>query len=81
MIKTNIGPTDIYICESTANCIVYNPTETLANQIAEYIYKNNYICGAIYHTDINKALYLHRMTGGNIITDQAQAEAYEKTLC
>lgn len=81
MIKHNIGPTDIYICESTANCIVYNPTETLANQIAEFVFVNNYTCGAIYHENYNKALALHRMIGGNIYTDMHQVESYQNTLC
>lgn len=81
MIKHNIGPTDIYTCESTAHCIVYNPTETLASQIAEYVFVNNYICGAIYHENYDKAFALHRMIGGDIFTDIAQAEAYENTLC
>jgi hypothetical protein len=81
MIKTNIGPTDIYICESTANCVVYNPTETYAREIAEYIYENNYTCEMIYHENKDKALMLQRLIGGLATTDLTQAESYEKTLC
>lgn len=81
MITHNIGPTDIYICESTAHCIVYNPTETFANQIAEFVFVNNYICGAIYHEKYDKAVVLHRMIGGEIYTDTSKAKEYENTLC
>lgn len=81
MIKTNIGPTDIFICESTANCIIYNPTETLANQIAEFVFSNNYVCTAIYHETPHKATNLQRMIGGAVITDANEIAKYEADMC
>ena len=81
MIKHTIGPTDIYICESTAICIVCNPTETLAGEVADYIFTNNYTCGVIYHESDDNALALHRLVGGNIYTNIDQVEEYKKTLC
>jgi hypothetical protein len=81
MIKTHIGPTDIFICESTAQCIVYNPTETLANQIAEFVFSNNYVCTAIYHENPHKAVHLQRMIGGAVVADTAEIAKYENTLC
>lgn len=81
MIKTHIGPTDICVCESTAKCIVYNPTETLANQIAEFVFSNNYTCAAIYHTSLYKALPLQRMIGGVVVTDADEIVKYENDLC
>lgn len=81
MIKKNIGPTDIFICESTASCLVYNPTETYANAIADFIYDNNYTCAMIYHENQDKAILLQRMIGGKLANDIEEAEEYEKTLC
>jgi hypothetical protein len=81
MIVHNIGPTDIVICESTAQCLVYNPTETCIDLIVNYITNNNFTCGAIYHENINKAVLLQQQVGGQVITDSETAKAYESTLC
>jgi hypothetical protein len=81
MIKTHIGSTDICVCESTAQCIVYNPTETLANQIAEFVFSNNYTCTAIYHETAHEAMHLQRMIGGVVITDADEIVKYENNLC
>lgn len=44
MITHNIGSTVISICESTAQCLVYEPTDTYFNEILNFIDTNNYIC-------------------------------------
>jgi len=79
MIKHTIGSAKIFVCESTANCIVYNPNQS--QHIAEYIQQNNYVCGAIYHPLLDTALELHKLVGGDIYTDIEGADQYKKTLC
>lgn len=81
MITYSIGPTDIVICESTAQCLIYNPTETYVDLIVDYIVNNNFTCGAIYHENINKAISLQQQLGGQIFTNFETAKAYESTLC
>lgn len=44
MITHNIGSTVISICESTAQCLVYEPTDTYFNEILNFIEKSNYVC-------------------------------------
>lgn len=81
MITHNIGPTTILVCESTANCLIYNPTETYLDQIVNYVVNNNYTCGGIYHNDTYKSMQLQKQVGGKIFTDEQHAISYEKTLC
>lgn len=80
MITHSIGPTDIVICESTAQCLIYNPTETCIDLIVDYVTKNNFTCSAIYHENIHKAAALQSQLGGTIITDLSNANTYEKNF-
>lgn len=81
MITHSIGPTDIVICESTAQCLIYNPTEVCIDLIVNFVTKNNFTCGAIYHENRSKALMLQQHLGGAIITEFHSAKTYESTLC
>lgn len=80
MIKHSIGPTDILVCESTAQCLIYNPTETYIDLITDYITKNNFTCGAIYHENTDKAILLQQQVGGKILENQQQATRFENSL-
>ena len=81
MITHSIGPTDIIICESTAQCLIYNPTETCIDLIVNYVTTNNFTCGAIYHENLDKAVLLQQQLGGIVITDYDAAKTYENKLC
>lgn len=69
MMDVNIGPTTLTICESTAHCVVYDPTETLIDNITAHIFDNNYVCDAVYHHDERKAKLLQHKVGGIVTTD------------
>ena len=77
MITHNIGSTVISICESTAQCVVYEPTDTYFNEILNFIDTNNYICvgacGKIAQRFVHYA-------GGTAVETQAELDKIEKTF-
>lgn len=50
MISHNIGSTIVNVCESTARCVIYEPTETYFDQLIDFVQKNNYVCVGIHST-------------------------------
>lgn len=69
MIKKNIGSTIVTVCESTARCTVYQPTDTYFNEVLEYINKNNYVCAGVYSSG-NIGQRFAYYSGGKILNDE-----------
>ena len=75
MMDVSIGPTTVTVCESTAHCCVINPTETYVDQIADYIFTNNYVCDAIFHDKLDKAQVLQNKVGGRVCTTESELKS------
>lgn len=80
MITLTVGPTIITVCESTAKCAVYKPTETLFNLLLETIDKNNYICEVVYSDNLALAKKTAHYTGGLSTDNEMVAKGIESTF-
>lgn len=77
MITINVGPTIITVCESTAKCAIYKPTETLFDLLLETVDKNNYVCEVIFSDSFHLAQKVAYYTGGKPTDDEMIAKAIE----
>jgi hypothetical protein len=77
MITLNVGPTVITVCESTAKCAIYKPTETCFDLLIETIDKNNYICEIVYSENLQLAQKVAYYAGGTPTDDQTLAQTIE----
>lgn len=77
MITLAVGPTIITVCESTAKCAVFKPTETLFNLLLDTISKNNYICEVVYSDNLELANKTAYYAGGLATDDEMIAKAIE----
>jgi hypothetical protein len=77
MITLVVGPTVISVCESTAKCAVFKPTETLFDLLLHTIEKNNYICEIVYSENLQLAKKVAYYAGGSATDDEMIAKAVE----
>lgn len=77
MITLNVGPTIITVCESTANCAIYKPTETFFDALLDVVNSNNYICKVVYSDNFHLAQKFAYYAGGTPTDDQTIAQAIE----
>lgn len=79
MISYNIGSTIVNVCESTARCVIYQPTETYFDQLIDFVQKNNYICIGIHSTkDIGKKVEYY--LAGTLSVDEKDILKLEETF-
>jgi hypothetical protein len=79
MITKNIGSTIVTVCENTARCTVYQPTDIYFNQILEYIGINNYVCAGVYSTkDIAERFVYY--SGGTLFKNEDELKDMELTF-
>jgi hypothetical protein len=69
MIEKHIGPTTITVCEATAHCTIYNPTETYINEIVNDIDISNYVVDFIYDPREKAGMSLKHQIGGLVTKD------------
>lgn len=77
MITIAVGPTIVSVCESTAKCAVFKPTETLFDLLLQTIEKNNYICEIVYSDNLQLAEKVAYYAGGSATDDEMIAKGVE----
>jgi DNA-directed RNA polymerase subunit L len=77
MITLSVGPTVVTVCESTAKCAIYQPTETLFNLLLDTINKNNYVCEVVYSNNLQLAQKVAYYAGGTATDDEMLAKGIE----
>tara|TARA_B100000900_G_scaffold409979_1_gene426832 strand:- start:962 stop:1204 length:243 start_codon:yes stop_codon:yes gene_type:complete len=80
MIEHEFGSTIIHVCEDTARCIVYHPTDDNVDTLADYIDKNNYICAMIVGNSA-AVLGLKAQVGGITTEDKTTISLFERQIC
>lgn len=78
MITLSVGPTVITVCESTAKCAIFEPTETLFNLLLDTLNKNNYTCEVVYSKNLSLATKVAYYTGGKATDNESVAKDVEK---
>jgi hypothetical protein len=77
MLTFNVGPTIVSVCESTANCAVYYPTEILLNLLLDKLNQNNYVCKVVYCDNLQLAQKVAYYAGGIATDDEMIAKGIE----